>query len=31
VVGSIKFVEGMRSEVIAKMIEKISEYPVDTF
>ena len=30
VVGSIKFVEGMRSEVIAKMIEKISEFPVDT-
>ncbi|MDU9376671.1 hypothetical protein McpSp1_12950 [Methanocorpusculaceae archaeon Sp1] len=29
VVGSIKFVEGMRSEVIAKMIEKISEFPVD--
>lgn len=31
VVGSIKFVEGMRSEVIAKMIEKISEFPVDAF
>lgn len=30
VVGSIKFVEGMRSEVIAKMIEKISEFPADT-
>ena len=30
VVGSIKFVEGMRSEVIAKLIEKISEFPVDT-
>ncbi len=29
VVGSIKFVEGMRSEVIEKMIEKISEFPVD--
>ncbi|MDV0444202.1 DHH family phosphoesterase [Methanorbis rubei] len=29
VVGSIKFVEGMRSQVIAKMIEKISEFPVD--
>ncbi len=29
VVGSIKFVEGMRSEVIAKMIEKISEFPAD--
>ncbi|HJJ98933.1 MAG TPA: phosphoesterase [Methanocorpusculum sp.] len=28
VVGSIKFVEGMRSEVIAKMIEKIAEFPV---
>lgn len=26
VVGSIKFVEGMRSEVIEKMIEKISEF-----
>jgi len=31
VVGSIKFVEGMRSEVIAKMIEKIAEFPVDAF
>ena len=31
VVGSIKFVEGMRSEVIAKMIEKISEFPADAF
>ncbi|MDO5844659.1 MAG: OB-fold nucleic acid binding domain-containing protein [Methanocorpusculum sp.] len=30
VVGSIKFVEGMRSEVIAKMIEKISEFPANT-
>ena len=29
VVGSIKFVEGMRSEVIARMIEKISEFPAD--
>ena len=29
VVGSIKFVEGMRSEVIAKMIEKISEFGVE--
>jgi RecJ-like exonuclease len=29
VVGSIKFVEGMRSEVIEKMIEKISEFPAD--
>lgn len=29
VVGSIKFVEGMRAEVIARMIEKISEFPVD--
>jgi len=28
VVGSIKFVEGMRSQVIEKMIEKISEFPV---
>ncbi|HJJ28523.1 MAG TPA: OB-fold nucleic acid binding domain-containing protein [Methanocorpusculum sp.] len=28
VVGSIKFVEGMRSEVIKRMIEKISEFPV---
>ena len=28
VVGSIKFVEGMRSEVIARMIEKISEFAV---
>ncbi|HJJ42285.1 MAG TPA: OB-fold nucleic acid binding domain-containing protein [Methanocorpusculum sp.] len=27
VVGSIKFVEGMRDAVIAKMIEKISEFP----
>ena len=30
VVGSIKFVEGMRSEVIARMIEKISEFTVET-
>ncbi|HJJ39181.1 MAG TPA: phosphoesterase, partial [Methanocorpusculum sp.] len=29
VVGSIKFVEGMRTEVIARMIEKIAEFPVD--
>jgi RecJ-like exonuclease len=29
VVGSIKFIEGMRSEVISKMIEKISEFPID--
>ncbi|HJJ35870.1 MAG TPA: phosphoesterase, partial [Methanocorpusculum sp.] len=29
VVGSIKFVEGMRNEVIARMIEKISEFSVD--
>jgi RecJ-like exonuclease len=29
VVGSIKFIEGMRSEVISKMIEKISEFSVD--
>ena len=29
VVGSIKFAEGMRSEVIAKMIEKISEFGVE--
>ncbi|HJJ31184.1 MAG TPA: OB-fold nucleic acid binding domain-containing protein [Methanocorpusculum sp.] len=29
VVGSIKFVEGMRSEVISRMIEKIAEFPVD--
>lgn len=29
VVGSIKFVGGMRSEVIAKMIEKISEFTAD--
>lgn len=28
VVGSIKFVEGMRSQVIEKMIEKISEFTV---
>jgi Archaea-specific RecJ-like exonuclease, contains DnaJ-type Zn finger domain len=28
VVGSIKFVEGMRDEVIKRMIEKISEFPV---
>ncbi|HWQ66767.1 MAG TPA: DHH family phosphoesterase [Methanospirillum sp.] len=28
VVGSIKFVEGMRSEVTAQLTEKISEYPV---
>ena len=28
VVGSIKFVEGMRSEVINRMIEKISEFSV---
>ena len=28
VVGSIKFVEGMRSEVISRMIEKISEFSV---
>ncbi len=28
VVGSIKFVEGMRAQVIEKMIEKISEFPV---
>jgi len=27
VVGSIKFVEGMRAQVIEKMIEKISEFP----
>lgn len=30
VVGSVKFVEGMRSEVINKMIEKISEFSADT-
>jgi len=29
VVGSIKFVEGMRNEVISRMIEKISEFSVD--
>ncbi|HJK02216.1 MAG TPA: OB-fold nucleic acid binding domain-containing protein [Methanocorpusculum sp.] len=29
VVGSIKFVEGMRSEVIAKLIENIAEFRVD--
>lgn len=29
VVGSVKFVEGMRSEVISRMIEKIAEFPVD--
>lgn len=28
VVGSIKFVEGMRNEVIERMIEKIAEFPV---
>ncbi|HJJ47505.1 MAG TPA: OB-fold nucleic acid binding domain-containing protein [Methanocorpusculum sp.] len=28
VVGSVKFVEGMRDEVIKRMIEKISEFPV---
>lgn len=30
VVGSIKFVEGMRSEVIERMIEKISEFSVES-
>jgi len=30
VVGSIKFVEGMRTEVIARMIEKIGEFPVES-
>ncbi len=29
VVGSIKFVEGMRNEVITRLIEKISKLPVD--
>ncbi len=29
VVGSIKFVGGMRKEVLAKLVEKISAYPVD--
>ncbi len=30
VVGSIKFVEGMRAEVIERMIEKISEFSVES-
>ena len=29
VVGSIKFVGGMRKEVLAKLVEKINAYPVD--
>ena len=29
VVGSIKFVGGMRKEVLAKLVEKISAYPVE--
>ncbi|NYT05224.1 MAG: phosphoesterase [Methanomicrobiales archaeon] len=29
VVGSIKFVEGMRDTVIARLIEKIGEYPLE--
>jgi RecJ-like exonuclease len=30
VVGSIKFVEGMRKTVLSKLVEKIGQYEVDT-